>query len=612
MNERVALLVEDDGLTAALCSDWLREAGWRVVHVPHGGDALQRFAAERPALVLCDLVLPGVDGATLCASIRLQPFGERVAIVLMSSRSNARPAALAAGADAFLAKPVRREELLSALEHRPEPPPLAPSSAPEPVRVPTIGEGGTRAPEEGHLGPGVMPALLRRLLAARFSGVLEAVGTSAAGEPLKVKLFFNRGCPAAARSNDAETELGRVLEDLGILSAAHLAESVEEGRRTGLPMGEVLLRSRLLERRAVERALREQVLRRAVGVGRMREGRYVVSHTDTMGLAGFDVHPAAIEWRLDPNAAAPPSAAEGEHHVRVDVSPTLWPLVDPENQLGVLRALLQGGASVADCLRVGGPIAGHLLGLLRDYGLLLLSVDAPLPAQRDAGLAELDVDGLAARIQAHHTALADANHYTVLGVRPDADAEAVSVATMSGLALFHPDALPAALDADARRRARAIYDRVLEAGRVLGDPARRVIYDARLAGDAHLPTGDIGHEDHAVLQAERARELLRKGEFVTAAALFLMATRLEGEAADVLAMLGWARHNACPDDPAAGEPELRRALEINPDDEFALTYLGRLLGRRGEPDEARRLLRAAVAKNHEFDLARDALQELGE
>ncbi|MFZ5479894.1 MAG: response regulator [Myxococcota bacterium] len=612
MPDRVALLVEDDGLTAALCTDWLTEAGWRVVHVSSGADALQRFAEVRPRLVLCDLVLPGIDGTTLCSSIRLQPFGERVAIVLMSARSNARDAALAAGADVFLAKPLRQDELLAALARRPEPPPVETPGVPAPVRIPSVGDGGAPPPEEGSLGPGVLRALLRRFWQAKFSGVLEATGTGAAGETLRVKLFFNRGCPAAARSNDAETELGRVLERLGILSAAHLAESIEEGRRTGLPMGEVLLRSKLLERRAVERALREQVLQRAVGIGRLADGRYVVSHAEPMGLAGFDVHPAAIEWRLEPGAAEPPGPEEAERFVRVDVPALLWPLLDPDNQHGVLRALLQGGASVGDCVRVGGPSAGALLGLLRAYGLLTLTIDPPLASQAQAGLAELDVEAVAARIHAQHTALSDANHYIVLGVRPDADGEDVSIATMSALSLFHPDALPAALDADTRRRARAIHDRVLEAGRVLGDPARRAIYDARLAGDAQLKSGDIGLEDHAVLQAERARELFRRGEFVTAAALFQMAVALEGEASDILAMLGWARHRACPEDPTAGEREIRRALELEPDDEFALTYLGRLLGDRGEKDEARRLLRAAVAKNHEFEPARDALAELGE
>lgn len=615
MTHRVALLIEDDRLTAAVIGDWLTQAGWSVDHLTNGGLAMARFAELRPELVVTDLVLPGVDGTTLCANMRLEPFGAALVLVVISARAQAREAALAAGADEFFAKPVDREAFLAAIA-RPRPAIEEPpeSGAPSPVRVPSARALGVAVeaplPEEGGITPGMLPELLRRLQEQRFTGVLEADGVDASGESLRVKLFFHRGIPSAARSSDASTEFGGVLERLGVLSPSRLANSVEEGRRSGVPLGEVLIRSRLIERRAVERALREQVLVRAVGIGRLVSGRTLVSHADPMGLAGFDVHPAAIVLRLDPAAGEAPAEADRDLHVRVQLSPGQWALLDPDGGLGVARALVVGGASVRDCMRVGGEPVGRLLGLLRAYEAVTLSEVPPLASQREAGLAELDVEALSARISDRHRALSDANHYTVLGVHPDADAEDISVATMAALAACHSDALPAALDAEARRRAQAIYDRVLEAGRVLGDPVRRGIYDARLSGDALVRVGEIGLEDFAVLQAERARELFRRGEYVTAAALFYLAIQLEGEAADILAMLGWARHRACPEDRDAGEIELRRSLLLEPEDEFTLYYLGRLLGDRGEMDEGRRLLRAALAKNHEFEPARDALREL--
>jgi Tfp pilus assembly protein PilF len=77
-------------------------------------------------------------------------------------------------------------------------------------------------------------------------------------------------------------------------------------------------------------------------------------------------------------------------------------------------------------------------------------------------------------------------------------------------------------------------------------------------------------------------------------------------------MLGWARHRACPEDPDCGEAELARAIELAPSDEFAHYYLGRIYADRGEPARAREFLRAALARNHEFGAARDALRSLGE
>lgn len=611
MAEPVALLIEDDLVTAAVVSDWLADAGWRVEHVRDGHEGLRRFLELRPALVVSDLILPGIDGTAVCAHIRMSPWGDRVPIVLLSARSDAREAALAAGADTFLSKPVRREELLAALSPRPAESREAPvaSLRPGAVRLPRVdvlGAAPAAVEEEGELGPGRFVPLLHRLHRCGFTGVLEAEGPDGA----RVKLMFSRGVPAASRSSDPASDFGQVLLDLGILSAEHLAASVEDGRRSGTPLGEVLVRSHLVERRAVERALREQVLRRAVTVGRLASGRYVLDPAEPIGLAGFDVHPAVAAWRVEPGAAALEDAAL-PLFVRLEPAVlALWPLLDPDASLGVLRALLVGGAAAGDCVRVLGARAAHLVAHLREWGLLRLTEEpAPLHS-RDAGLAELDVGELADGLRADHHALLDANHYTVLGLQPGADAEEISAATVAALARYHPDGHPPPLDEASRARARAVYERALEAGRVLSDAARRAIYDARLGGEAHVPQGHIGMEDHAVLQAERARELFLRGEFATAAALFHMAILLEGEAADILAMLGWARHQACPEDASAGEPELRRALLLDPDDEYALYYLGRLLGARGEVDAARQLLRSALEKNHEFDLAREALKEL--
>lgn len=615
MAERLALLIEDDPPTAAMVSEWLRDAGWRVIRAERGDEGFARFQEARPQAVVCELALAGMDGPTLCSHIRLSPFGERVTVVLVSARSEVRDAGVAAGADAFLAKPVAREDLLAALE-RPRPALVREESpAPAgPLRLPAAAvlgaDEGTPDVEEGPLGPELFLPLLERLHERAFTGVLEAEGTDTSGADLRAKLFFHRGCPAAARSNDASTEFGRVLVRLGVVAPSVLEESVGEGRLRGLPLGEVLLRNRLLDRGAVERALREQVLLRAVGVGRLERGRYVVLAAEPLGLAGFDVPPVAIAWRLGGDATPPPPDTALDHFVHADVSPALWSLLDPDEALGVPRALISGGATVRDCVRLGGPRVGALLSLLRAHGHVRFAAEPPPLAAREAGLAELAVEDVAARLVDRHRALADANHYTVLGLDPSADTEDVALATVAALAEHDPDALPAALDAESRRRAREVFDRVLEAGRVLSDPDRRAVYDARLAGEAHVRVADIGHENHAVLQAERARDLFRRGDHVTAAALFHMAILLEGEDPDILAMLGWARHRACPEDPEAGEPQLRRALELDPEGEYASYYLGCLLAERGDKDEARRLLRAVVAHNHEFEDARDKLAEV--
>ncbi len=606
MPDRV-LFIEDDPLSAAIVGDWLREAGYTVTLARTGDDGLRNFRDERPAAVLADMVLPGLDGATLCGAIRLQPFGARVPVILISARASARTAALAARADRFLDKPLDKGALLlalsdllkSAADNEPE------LDASAPVRVPAPTEAPADATECGEISPGWFLPVLLRLHNERFTGVLEAESPAE-----KIKIFFHRGQPAAARSSDAETGLGKVLDRLGILPAPTIERSVEESRRTRRPLGEVLLDGALIDRAGAERALREQVLVRAVGAARMTLGNWRLSSSEPLGLAGFEVPAGAVAWRADPTSSPP--ATSFDRFVQVEAPNSLWHLLDPVAGLGPARALLIGGAPLRDCIRVGGPEIARLIGCLVAFGLARLTDEPPSSVQRDAGLAELEVDDLRAALEREHRVRCDADHYTALGIAPDATADDVLASTAAGLALFHSEALPAGLDSHARTRAGELFERVMQAGRVLGDPGTRAIYDGMLRRDATLQIGDIGMEDHAVLQAERAREFFKRGEFVTAAGLFQIAVFLEGETPDMLAMLGWARHRACPEDTGAGEPELRRALALDSEDEFALYYLGRLLADRGERGAGLLLLRQSLERNHEFGPARDALKELGE
>ena len=65
------LLIEDDARLAELTATYLEQNGLRVVVEARGERALERFSAERPRLVLLDLLLPGKDGLSICREIRM-------------------------------------------------------------------------------------------------------------------------------------------------------------------------------------------------------------------------------------------------------------------------------------------------------------------------------------------------------------------------------------------------------------------------------------------------------------------------------------------------------------------------------------------------------------
>ena len=113
---RIALVVEDDRISGIVLEDWLRGQGWQVERVENGTEGLRRFQELKPRLVLADVLLPGIDGVRLCSQIRLQPFGERVWIGLLSARASLRDSSLAAGADFFLGKPLPFPQLAAELE----------------------------------------------------------------------------------------------------------------------------------------------------------------------------------------------------------------------------------------------------------------------------------------------------------------------------------------------------------------------------------------------------------------------------------------------------------------------------------------------------------------
>jgi DNA-binding response OmpR family regulator len=112
----VVLVVEDDPASADLLAVVLEEEGFRPALCSDARLALEPFARERPVAVLIDWVIPGGSGLDLCRRIRtMDPV---VPILFVSGRDDEASVSrgLDAGADDFLSKPFRRQELAARLE----------------------------------------------------------------------------------------------------------------------------------------------------------------------------------------------------------------------------------------------------------------------------------------------------------------------------------------------------------------------------------------------------------------------------------------------------------------------------------------------------------------
>jgi two-component system response regulator MprA len=114
VERRHILVVEDERPTLVLLEKILVGAGYRVTGVLDGIAALKAARADPPALVLLDLIIPGVDGYGVCALLK-RDRNFHAPIAILSGRTNEKDvkAAFGAGADAFLYKPLERQPLLT-------------------------------------------------------------------------------------------------------------------------------------------------------------------------------------------------------------------------------------------------------------------------------------------------------------------------------------------------------------------------------------------------------------------------------------------------------------------------------------------------------------------
>jgi DNA-binding response OmpR family regulator len=105
------LLVEDDRKIAKVVKVYLEGAGYRVVHVEKGRDAIEAAIKEKPLLVLLDLMLPDITGEETCQE--LKELGDFPIIILTSKSSEEeRVAGFALGADDYVVKPFSPRELV--------------------------------------------------------------------------------------------------------------------------------------------------------------------------------------------------------------------------------------------------------------------------------------------------------------------------------------------------------------------------------------------------------------------------------------------------------------------------------------------------------------------
>jgi len=109
------LIVDDDEIGCDALHHLLTHAGYEVVTRTNGVEALEELQAGECRLVVCDWVMPEMDGVELCRQIRKRDFPGYVYVILLTSRDRKADTleGLSAGADDFVTKPFEPAELLA-------------------------------------------------------------------------------------------------------------------------------------------------------------------------------------------------------------------------------------------------------------------------------------------------------------------------------------------------------------------------------------------------------------------------------------------------------------------------------------------------------------------
>ena len=107
------LVVDDDPNSLDIVRTFLESRGYTVYTASDGKEALAKLDEIHPALMLLDVMMPGMDGWEVARLVKNHPNFKEVRVIMLTARSDFtdKHQGLRAGADDYIVKPIRLEEL---------------------------------------------------------------------------------------------------------------------------------------------------------------------------------------------------------------------------------------------------------------------------------------------------------------------------------------------------------------------------------------------------------------------------------------------------------------------------------------------------------------------
>ncbi len=114
------LLIEDNASLRRNIAQILSLEGYRVLCAADGSTGLQQMREDKPDLILCDIMMPGMDGYEVLAQVRSEPVTASLPFIFLTAKGDMPDlrVGMSLGADDYLPKPVARLDLLDAVRTR--------------------------------------------------------------------------------------------------------------------------------------------------------------------------------------------------------------------------------------------------------------------------------------------------------------------------------------------------------------------------------------------------------------------------------------------------------------------------------------------------------------
>ena len=118
MSKKRILLVDDDPDVLETVKFFLNTSDFRVFIARNGREALKQISAEKPDLVLLDIIMPVMDGLEVCKRLKNDPTTKPIPIIMLTAGGRREDVvdSLSAGANGYIVKPFNLPDLVERIE----------------------------------------------------------------------------------------------------------------------------------------------------------------------------------------------------------------------------------------------------------------------------------------------------------------------------------------------------------------------------------------------------------------------------------------------------------------------------------------------------------------